>query len=240
MTKVLLLTGGSPHAHDFGAIGDALDLLLRGRGHEVARAGHPDEAAGMLLADGADVLVVHGLWWTMEGDAYQRWREHAYSTPSSTRETFDGFVRNGGGLVALHTSPICFDDWPGWGDLVGGSWQWGTSSHPPPGPVSARIVADHPVVSGLPPTIDLVDEVYGDLDLRDAIEPLAVARRNDDDADQPVAWTYRWGDGRVVFDGFGHDAASVRHADNSTMILQAVDWVVDGPPTGPTTGVIER
>jgi type 1 glutamine amidotransferase len=81
------------------------------------------------------------------------------------------------------------------------------------------------VVDGLATTIELVDEVYGDLDVRDGVEPLAVARRAELDAEQPVVWTYRHGDGRVVFDGFGHDAASIAHADNKTLILQAVDWV---------------
>ena len=227
MTAVLLLTGGTPHAHDFGTIGDALDRLLEEGGHDVIRAGHPDEAADVVLAGRTDALVVHGLWWQMHGDAYEPWRAHAYSTPASTRDALDGFVRGGGGLVALHTAPICFDDWPGWGDVVGGSWRWGTSSHPPLGPVSARVVADHPVVAGVAPTIELVDEVYGDLDLREGIEPLAVARRTETDADQPVVWAYRWGDGRVVFDGFGHDEASIVHGDNARMILQAVDWVVD-------------
>ena len=227
MTRVLLLTGGSPHAHDFSAIGDALEGLLVERGHEVARAGHPDEAADVLRAGRTDVLVVHGLWWQMRGEAYDPWREHAYSTPPSTRDALGGFVRSGGGLVALHTAPICFDDWAGWGDVVGGSWQWGTSSHPPLGAVSAQIVADHPVVVGVTPMIELVDEVYGDLDLREEIEPLAIARRTEDDADQPVVWAHQWGDGRVVFDGFGHDVASIVHTDNARTILQAIDWVAE-------------
>ncbi len=225
MTRVLLLTGGSPHAHDVAAIGTALDRVLSGAGHEITRVSHPDEAADLLRDAQHDVLVVHGLWWRMLDDAYEPWREFAYSTPSSTRETIDGFVRGGGGLLALHTAPICFDDWPGWGDIVGGSWQWGISSHPPVGPVSARIAADHPVVAGLSSTIGLVDEVYGDLDVRDGIEPLVVAQRTDSDADQPVVWTYRCGDGRVVFDGFGHDETSIAHSDNARLIVQAVDWV---------------
>jgi type 1 glutamine amidotransferase len=221
---VLLLTGGSPHAHDYGAIGDALETVLAGRGHEVTRTAHPDDAADAARSETFDVLVVNGLWWTMRGDAYEPWREHAYSATPRTRQTFDDFVRGGGGLVALHTTPICFDDWPGWGDVVGGSWQWGVSSHPPAGAISARVVGGHPVVAGLAPTIELVDEVYGDLAVRDAVRPLAFARRSDDDREQPVVWAHHWGDGRVVFDGFGHDAASITHPDNSTIILQAVDW----------------
>ena len=225
MRRVLLLTGGSPHAHDFHAAGDALDEVLSKHANEVVRVGHPDAAAEMLERGGIDVFVVLGLWWRMLDDAYEPWREFAYSTPVSTRAAIEGFVRRGGGLVALHTAPICFVDWPGWGDVVGGSWRWGVSSHPPLGPVSAHIVADHPVVAGLGPTVELVDEVYGDLDVRAGIEPLAVAQRNEHDAEQPVVWTYRYGDGRVVFDGFGHDATSITHADNAALIFRAVEWV---------------
>jgi len=231
VTKVLLLAGGSPHAHDFGSIGDALELMLSDRGHEVDRVGHPDVAAEFLRAGGVDVLMVHGLWWRMLDDVYAPWREHSYSTAPETAATFEHFVRDGGGLVALHTAPICFDDWPGWGEVIGASWRWGTSSHPPLGPVTAQVIADHPVVAGVSPTIELVDEVYGDLDVRDGVEPLATARRTADDVDQPVVWTYRHGDGRVVFNGFGHDAASINHVDNAALICQAVDWVADGCST---------
>ena len=151
----------------------------------------------------------------MLDDVYEPWREFAYSTPAATSSAIEGFVRDGGGLVALHTAPICFDDWPGWGDIVGGSWRWGVSSHPPLGPVSAQVVADHAVVAGLSSTIELVDEVYGDLDVRGGVQPLAVARRTEDDADQPVVWTHQCGRGRVVFNGFGHDVESITQVDNA-------------------------
>jgi hypothetical protein len=221
----LLLAGGSPHAHDFDAIGDALEGILSDHGHDVTRVGHPDACAEVLRAGRVEVLVVHGLWWRMLDDAYEPWREFAYSTAAPTATAIDDFVRGGGGLVALHTAPICFDDWPGWGDVVGGSWRWGISSHPPVGPVTAHVIADHPVVTGLESTIELVDEVYGDLDVRQGVEPLVIARRTENDADQPVVWTHRHGDGRVVFNGFGHDAASITQVDNAGMICQAVDWV---------------
>ena len=39
VTDVLLLAGGSPHAHDFGAIGDALERVLTASGYEVTRRG---------------------------------------------------------------------------------------------------------------------------------------------------------------------------------------------------------
>lgn len=227
MSTVLVLAGGSPHAHDFAAIGDALVDLAGAAGHAVERSDDPAAAADRLASDPpVDVLVIDGLWWRMDGDAYDEWRdEYAYRISPDTRDALAGHVRDGGGLVAMHTAPICFDDWPEWGHVLGGAWQWGTSSHPPRGPVEADIVADHPVVAGVGRSISIVDEVYGDLAMKGRVEVLATARRSPDDDEQPVVWAHRYGDGRVVFDGFGHDASSIRHADNARIIAQAITWV---------------
>jgi type 1 glutamine amidotransferase len=55
-----------------------------------------------------------------------------------------------------------------------------------------------------------------------------VARRSDDDRDQPVVWAHRYGAGRVVYDGFGHDATSINDADHAALLRRAVDWVTEG------------
>lgn len=231
MSRVLVLAGGSPHAHDYASLGAALAALATSHGHVAELVTDPDAAAERLgdeLAEPIDALVIDGLWWRMTGAAYDAWRaEHGYSPPATTREQLARYVRDGGGLVALHTTPICFDDWAGWGDIVGGAWRWGVSSHPPGGPVRADVVGDHPVVAGIGPTVELDDEVYGDLDVRDGVDVLAVARRHDDDDEQPVIWVHRYGAGRVVFDCFGHDVSSIDNATNRRIIAQAIDWVAD-------------
>lgn len=228
MSRVVVLAGGSPHAHDFAATGAELVELAADLGHDVTFTDDPDAAAAML--DEADALVVDGLWWRMDGEAYDRWREtYAYSPPPATRDAITMHVRNGGGLLAVHTASICFDDWPEWGDVVGGAWRWGVSSHPPFGPVTARVVDDHPIVAGLPDTIELDDEVYGDLALRDDIEVLVSARRTPDDDLQPVVWSHRYGDGRVVYDGFGHDVDSIRHPVHRTLLERSLTWITEEP-----------
>lgn len=233
MSRILVLAGGSPHAHDFAACGEALVDIVTAAGHEVMSVSDPDDAARH-LSDGYDALVIDGLWWRMLGEAYDTWRaEHAYTPPDSTREALAGHVERGGGLVAMHTTTICFDDWPAWGDVVGGSWRWGVSSHPPLGPVVATVVTDHPITAtmvtdgGGRGTLTLTDEVYGDLDLRDGIEVVMTARRTPDDAEQPVVWTHRYGNGRVVYDGFGHDAASIRDPGHRALLERALAWVLE-------------
>ncbi len=228
MKTLVVLAGGVPHAHDFGAIGAALTDVARTAGFEVTRVDHPDDAVAE-LREGAAALVVDALFWRMIGDAYDAWRDDwAYSPPPATRDALAEYVRSGGGLVAVHTAPICFDDWPEWAAIVGGAWSWGTSSHPPYGAVTARLVAAHPVTAGVASSFDLVDEVYGDLSIHPDAEVLAVAKRSADDADQPVVWAHRYGRGRVVFDGFGHDAGSIEHPVNAQILVQAMHWVTEG------------
>jgi len=232
MTDVLILTGGPDHAHDFAATGAALADIVGNAGLTAAIVDQPDEAAAALRDGEYRTLVVNALRWQMHGERYDRWRsDWSYSTPPATRRAIAGFVAAGGGLVGNHTASICFDDWPEWRDVLGGVWDWATSAHPPQGPVTAVIDPStaHPVVAGLPEEFVVDDEVYGDLDLDPAAERLAHARRHDGDEPQPVLWAHRYGEGRVVYDGFGHDVASLRHPVHSQLLRQALAWVSVGP-----------
>lgn len=232
MSTVLVLAGGSPHAHDFAATGRELVAICDDLGHRVEFLDDPGEAARRVDRDGeaaVDALVVDGLWWRMLGDAYECWRsEHGYSPSAETRSGLTSFVARGGGMLAVHTTSICFDDWPEWGDVVGGSWVWGHSSHPPLGRVTVEVVADHPVVAGVPLLVSLDDEIYGDLSMRSEVSVLVTGRRHPDDAPQPVVWTNRYGSGRVVYDGLGHDVESMRNPAHRRLLGQAVEWILGG------------
>lgn len=223
MTTVVL-AGGVPHAHDFGEIREALAAVVAATGDDVVAVEHPDAAAAALTSD-TNALVAHGLWWRMENPGYDAWLEHAYSPSGATRRALTSFVEQGGGLVALHTAAICFDDWPEWGRLLGGWWRWGVSSHPPAGPVRAELAGDHPLTAGLGPVLEVDDEVYGDLALTDDLAVAAWARRGDGDDPQPVVWSHPYGAGRVVYDGFGHDAASITVPAHAAVLERALQWV---------------
>lgn len=230
--RVLVLSGGPDHAHDFDATGRVLAELVRDAGHGTDLVNDPDEAARRLAprpSAGEEpyaALVVNALRWQMRGDAYDPWRARwAYTTSVATRAAIAGFVERGGGLVGIHTASICFDDWPEWPRILGGAWSWGHSSHPPPGPVSVTVEATHPVIEGLDAGFDLVDEVYGDLDVHPNVTVLATARRTSDDHPQPVVWVHTYGRGRIVYDAFGHDTDSLTDECHERLIQQAVEWV---------------
>jgi uncharacterized protein len=237
MSRVLVVTGGPgpDHAHDFTdpvtGTGPALVRLFAADGHDVDMTVDPETAFRALgdAADGAaqyDAVVVNALRWRMDDDRYARWRdEWALSLSDTARDGLVSFVHGGGGLVGSHTASICFDDWPGWGVVLGGSWVWGESSHPPVGPVRVHVDGAHPVTVGVPASFEVVDEVYGDMFVEPFIDVLATARRTPDDDDQPIAWALGSGGGRVVYCGLGHDVASIEHPAHAQLLRNAVRWV---------------
>lgn len=225
MTSVLVLCGGSPHAHDFRSIGDALTRTLEAAGSAVTIVGHPDEFARQIGAKW-DLVIVHALWWTMTGDAYDEWRpDWGYHTTPATARAIDDHVRCGGALLSLHTAPICFDDWPKWGEILGGAWEWGVSSHPPKRPFDLHFNQDHPMTRQLASVVTLEDEVYGDMRMSPDSQVLAVARRHPSDTPQPIVWTHDYGLGTVAHIGVGHDAHSIEHPAITLLITQAVEWL---------------
>jgi type 1 glutamine amidotransferase len=226
MSRAVVLSGGPDYAHAFDQTGSTLADLVRSTGREVVLLDHPDAVTDQLQDSDVDVLVVNALRWRMLAERYDPWRdEWAYTSTPELRSAITSFVAGGGGLVGNHTAPICFDDWPEWADVLGGGWVWDVSSHPPLGPVDARVIrADHPITVGVDPLFRVDDEVYGDLRRHD-VEVLVTARRTPDDADQPVVWAHRYGSGRSAFVCFGHDRRSLLDPNVSRLITQSIDWV---------------
>ncbi len=243
MSRAVVLTGGADYAHDFSSTGPELAAIAEEVGLTPVLVNHPDElieVLGSLTTEsatpapldspGVDVLIVNALRWRMLADRHAQWRETwAYTTRAETRQAIAHFVANGNGLVGNHTASICFDDWPEWGCVLGGAWDWDRSGHPPLGPVSARITANHPIVDGVSSPLVLDDEVYGDLNIEPGAHILAVAKRTPDDLDQPVVWAHAYGSGRVAYCCFGHDVRSLRHSGVRRILHQSIQWTARNP-----------
>ena len=233
--RILLASGGPTYAHDHAAAAVALTALMEEAGHSVVGVTrHPDEVPAAILETAPDVIVSHMLWWRMLADRYDDLRATwAYESSTALRRALRSFVVDGGALVALHTSTICFDDWPEWGDLLGGQWNWDRSFHPLLGPVSVRLVSPDQggsvgeIVEGLS-DFDTTDEVYMQLDLCQDVEPLAFARPSDGPAtdEHPVLWGRQIGLGAVAQFGLGHDASALEHPTTAELVRRCVAWTV--------------
>ncbi len=176
MTRAVIVSGGP--THDFPATSACLADLLAACG--LTAEIHTDVEAAFRALPGAALLVVNALRWTMTAPGTpDRYRRHAAAdgvSPSpQARAALAAHLAGGGGLLAMHTAVICFDDWPEWHQALGARWVWGRSNHPPLGPdIHVRAAPGHHLTDGIP-AFALVDEVYSDLDLHPGITPLLSA-----------------------------------------------------------------
>jgi hypothetical protein len=228
--RAVVLSGGL--THDFPATTSCLTALLGEQG--LAAEVHTDVEAAFRALPGAGLLVVNALRFTMTGpgtpERYRRLAGAEGVGPSAAaRAALTTHLRGGGGLLGLHTASICFDDWPEWGDALGGAWNWGRSIHPPLGPpVPVAVTAGHPLVDGVD-GFTIVDEVYGDLDLRPGVTGLlSAAQPGRPGPAQPLLWAHDHGGGRVVYDALGHHPASYQVPAHAEIVRRAIRWTAGG------------
>ena len=230
--RAVVLSGGL--THDFPATTSCLAGLLGEQGLEADV--HTDVEAAFRALPGAGLLVVNALRWTMTGpgtpDRYRRQAAAEGVSPSAAaRAALAAHLRGGGGLLGLHTASICFDDWPEWGDALGGAWVWGRSIHPPLGPpVEVAVTGRHPLVDGVD-GFSIVDEVYGGLDLRAGVTGLLAAVQpgaGPEEPPQPLLWAREHGGGRVVYDALGHHPASYQVPGHAEIVRRAIRWTAGG------------
>ena len=161
----------------------------------------------------------------------------AFSLSAAGRAAITDHVARGGAVLAVHTATICFDDWPEWGDIVGGQWVWGTSGHPDLGPVRVTVrPGAHAIVDGAS-DFDTVDEVYARMDVRPDVRPLATGRWEGED--HPLLWARTAGPAaaRVVYDALGHDERSYDQPVHRRILRQAARWLrAGGPASAPGVG----
>ncbi|MGY1694392.1 ThuA domain-containing protein [Geodermatophilus sp. SYSU D00814] len=231
-TELAVIVSGGV-AHDFPATSAELARVLAEAGF-TATVTEDVEAALSGLADpgpGPRPLVVLDLLrWTMRVERYAHLRERwSLSLSAAARAALLGHVRSGGGLLAVHGASICFDDWPQWRELLGGVWRWDRSSHPPLGAaVRVTVARDrHPVVAGVP-DFDVVDEVYGFLDLADGVEGLMTSPHGG--REHPLLWARTVGAGRVVYDALGHHVPSYAVPEHREIVRRAAVWAAGGRP----------
>lgn len=228
--RAVVLSGGP--THDFPATSGCLTALLDGQ--DLHAEVHTDVEAAFRALPGAGLLVVNALRWTMTGpgtpDRYRQQAGAEGARPSAAaRRALADHLSNGGGVLGLHTASICFDDWPEWGDALGGAWVWGRSSHPPLGPlVPVTVAGPHPLVDGVD-DFTIVDEVYGGLDLRPGVTGLlSAAQPGWPGPAQPLLWAREHGGGRVVYDALGHHPASYEVPAHVEIVRRAIRWTAGG------------
>ena len=233
MARNIILSGGV--GHDFGATSAALAELLTPLGVESTIVAPADWEHALRNLDGAELVTVNALRWTMGAERYAAQREeHRYRTTVALRTALDAQLAEGRALLSLHTGCICFDDWPGWGALLGAAWSWDRSYHPA---ISDEVEVHDTIRND---RFMLTDELYHALRVtsgRDVLAaatlpvglpPLHMPTSGDGRTgiSQSVLWRSHHGLGRVVVDTLGHGPESLRHPQHARMLVAAVDWAL--------------
>src|SRR4051794_29254634 len=131
----------------------------------------------------------------------------------ATRE----YVRDGGGLLVIHSGSAEYSELPVLRALLGGVF----ASHPPQCPVTIEPRAGHPLTEGSTP-FTVVDEHYMmDIDDPDVDVFLTTASEH---GSQPGGWPRREGEGRVCVLTPGHNLHVWLHPSYQLLIQNALRW----------------
>jgi uncharacterized protein len=212
--KALVLGGGS-HGHDFAATTAELSAVLERHDLHVTIVSDPDDAWRLLADNDFDLFAVNALRFRMEHERYDHLRdEWRYETPPLADAALDRHFAHDGAILAMHTSIICFDDWPRWSYVLGRQWSWeadALSWHPDLGLLRVEPIAGEPY--------DVIDERYTDLiDLAD-YEPLTTCDG------EVIAWRRQHGRSRIAVDTLGHSVSTYRTPGFAEGLDRLLGWL---------------
>jgi quinoprotein glucose dehydrogenase len=179
---------------------------------------------------------------------YNNWDKPGLS--DAAKENFVRYLNGGGGLALIHFANGAFNytlpgkesDWPEYRTHIARRvWMHDLpSGHDAYGPFHVAITNEKsPITAGLQP-FDTTDELYFKQVGDQPITPLATAHSTVTGQDEPMAWAYTYGKGRVFQTVLGHDAGAVRKA--SALIRRGAVWTARRHPLtfDPPAALIEN
>ena len=148
------------------------------------------------------------------------------------------FVRSGRGFVGVHSATDTFYTWPDYLDLVGGYF----NGHPWHQPVTIEVVdPGDPLVDFLGNSLQVEDEIYqiSDFDYGGSrvllrLDPGSVDLGRTGVHQRfygwPLAWTRRYGEGRVFYTALGHEPSVWQDARYQRILANAILWSIRRSP----------
>jgi putative heme-binding domain-containing protein len=222
--RVLILAGNEAHKwHNWERTTPALKALLeRDPRIKVEVSQDIEDLAKKKLSDYQVVVQNYCNWHDPKGLSEQ------------ARAAFAQFLKDGGGLVVVHFANGAFhfslpkaeeSDWPEYRKIVRRVWNHkGKSGHDAFGRFTVDVTeAKHPITQGLKP-FEITDELYFRQEGDEAIEPLISARSKITKEEEPLAWAYTYGKGRVFQTLLGHSEKTYDAFEAREMIRRAVAW----------------
>lgn len=206
MKKILHVCGG-PEFHPHQAEGELLATLLAADGRfELDTTSDLDALAG--LPGGRYAVVVINA--TREPDELTSEREQGLLD----------FVRNGGGLVGVHSAAASFSNSRPYIEMLGCQFL----HHPEFHEFTVSIVRkDHYLTQRMPDTFTISDEMYH-LQNYDPEKVTLLAQTPWQGKQMPMAYTKTYGKGRVAYLANGHDLRAWRNPEFQKLLIRAIAW----------------
>lgn len=167
---------------------------------------------------------------------YVNWQD---PTPLSdeSKKAFVTFLKEGGGLLVIHFANGAYHpslpkaeaaDWPEYRAIVRRVWDHNSnpkSGHDAFGPFLVQVTkVKHPITDGLK-DFDVTDELYYRQAGKEPIEPLLAARSRDTKQDEPLAFAYTYGKGRIFQTLLGHSEKTYDTFEPREILRRAAAWV---------------
>ena len=138
------------------------------------------------------------------------------------------FVKSGKGFYVQHLASASFGKWEEFGVLCGRKWVMGTSGHGPRSVFEVKIADDrHPITQGME-DFKVDDELYAKLQGTGPIQVLVEADSDWSKQTEPLVFTSKYGQGRVVQNAFGHDRKAIMTPNVQKIIARGVEWAATG------------
>lgn len=218
--KVLIVTGFDVDVHQWEESTKLVQAILEKTGRfDLTLSTDKEVFASPKLGEYDAIVLSYGFW----------------NEPDPSDEGKAGllnYVKNGGGVVALHFACSSFQDWTEYGDLLGRCWKKGVGGHGPYGEFTVNIKdAEHPVTAGLK-DFKIEDELYAKLSGDAEIQVLAEAYSDWSKAVEPIVFVKSHGKGRVVHNVLGHGLDSKQNDSYQKLLCRGVEWAATGKVAG--------
>ncbi len=220
--QALIVTGHQHPAHSWRETTVALqEALSQDRRYQLTVVTDPEFLADKNLS-GYDVVLLN----------YCNWQRGGLS--ELAQANFQKYLRDGGGLAIIHFANGAFHaslpqtpgtDWPEYRNICRRVWDHtgGRSSHDPYGRFRVELRGEHPITVGLN-SFETIDELYCNQQGDAPIEVLATAHSKVTNRDEPMAFVYSYGKGRIFQTVLGHAAESIRTPGEAALIRRGCTW----------------
>ena len=171
--KVLIISGQNSYEHDWTGVDNALRTMLQDSKRFDVRVTEDFDHGTIEMLKAYDVVILnYSSRWNYADKDQHLWSPGAF-------DALYRYVREGGGLVAYHSSFTWGRDIPAYKRLVGAVMEPGSSRRSPPGAFPVHIVdRSHPITAGMREYIwTYNDDMYTNMaiDLEAKIHVLATA-----------------------------------------------------------------